>query len=351
MLEALVVAGVQAIAADDDHPMFLPHLNGVLNVYQPNADTVYKRATISPGGSYRLRGHRGSVHIAKIGALFPFEADGTIRAADYYDLNDLDVAVDGSFDVVLSPTRPAGHTGDWWQLDPKANALLLRQVAYDWADERDALVSIERLDGPATRPRPSASDLESRLRKLAPAAGDIALYLVDHVEKLRHEGYVNRFKIWDVVANHGGLFGQFYYECVYELADDEALVLETEVPDDFDYASLILTNHVFETTDWYNNHSSLNARQWQVDPDGRLRVVIAAQDPAVPNWLDTAGYPVGVIQGRWTDSTSTPLPSLRKVSVAQVRECLPVGTGTVTPQEREDTIRQRRAHYQQRVFW
>lgn len=25
-------------------------------------------------------------------------------------------------------------------------------------------------------------------------------------------GYVNRFKMWDVVATFGGLFGQFYYE-------------------------------------------------------------------------------------------------------------------------------------------
>jgi hypothetical protein len=156
---------------------------------------------------------------------------------------------------------------------------------------------------------------------------------------------------WDVVGGFGGLFGQFYYEGAYELADDEALIIETDYPETVDYASLILTNDVFETTDWYNNHSSLNGSQWRRDADGKLRVVVSAKDPGVHNWLDTSGYPTGVIQGRWTDSSSTPMPTATKVAFDEVARLLPPDTAKITPEERDRIIRDRRAAFQQRLLW
>ena len=73
---------------------------------------------------------------------------------------------------------------------------------------------------------------------------------VNHVEQLRQEGYINRLKIFDV-SQMGGLASQFYYEGAYELQDDEALIVEAKVPEVCLYRSLILTNDIYETTDWY----------------------------------------------------------------------------------------------------
>ncbi|QFU92527.1 hypothetical protein [Amycolatopsis sp. YIM 10] len=351
LLGALAARSIEAIAGDGDHPMFLPSLNVVLNVFQPNADTVYKTAHITPGGTYRLRGRAGSLRIAKIGSMAPPAADGSIQASSYYDLNSLKTDEDGTFDALLSPTRPEDHTGDWWELDPRANTLLLRQVAYDWSAERDPVIAVERVDAPPTRARPDAADLARRLQALAPGVDRTATLLIDHVPQLQREGYVNKFKVWDVVSNYGGLFGQFYYECAYELQDHEALLIESDYPETCEYASLILTNQIFETTDWYNNHSSLNGAQWRLDTDGKLRVVVSATDPGVPNWLDTAGYPTGVVQGRWTDCSSNPMPSARTVAVADVAKHLPADTPRVTKQQREQIIRDRRAWFQQRPLW
>jgi hypothetical protein len=114
---------------------------------------------------------------------------------------------------------------------------------------------------------------------------------------------------------------------------------------------VILTNELYETTDWYNNQASLNDSQSQPDPDGILRVVVSAKDPGVPNWLDTSGYPTGVIQGRWTECDSQPVPSVRKVPVDQVYRSLPTSTRHVTPQERDRILRDRRAAVQQRPLW
>jgi hypothetical protein len=85
--------------------------------------------------------------------------------------------------------------------------------------------------------------------------------------------------------------------------------------------------------------------------DDKLRVVVSAKDPGVANWLDTAGYSSGAIQGRWTDCDINPVPSIRKVSVADVARLLPPDTVKVTLAERERIIRDRRAVFQQRPLW
>ncbi|MET0240908.1 MAG: hypothetical protein ABW184_13540 [Sphingobium sp.] len=355
-LSAVAGASISALASDPDHPSFIPSLNNYITVGQPNADTNYRSVELTPGGSYRLRGRRGTmrqVRIAQAGPI-PKQTPGTVNLGAKrwatHDLNALKVDKDGRYDVILSPARPAGYTGDWWQLDPVSNRLLLRMVGSNWGHEVEPTLSIERIDAPAVRPRPAAAILEAKLRAIPTAAGFIAPLLVGQVEKLRQEGFVNKLKGSDF-ANMGGLLGQYYYEGAYELADDEALIVEAKLPDKCLYRSILLTNEIYETTDWYNNHSSLNDTQAKADADGMLRVVISARDPGVPNWLDTAGYPKGAIQGRWTECSSQPVPTVRKVALADVRKSLPAGTPTVTAEQREQIVRDRRAALQQRPLW
>ena len=356
-LEALGAQALSTVGADGDHPQFLPVIGQVWNTGQPNADTVYRAAKLTPGGTYRLRGRAGSMRMAVIaesGPRPPQPPGQTMPVVGpprpVHDLNKLKVDAKGNFDVVLSPTRPAGWLGDWWESVPTTNNLLMRFVGSNWGVEREPTVSIERLDVPPQRPRPSAETLEANLRALPQAVEFSTLMFGDHVDALRRQGFVNKVKIFDV-SQSGGLKGQFYYEGVYDLADDEALIVEAKAPTQCLYRSLILTNELYETIDWYNNHSSLNDAQAPVDKDGVLRIVVSARDPGVPNWLDTAGHPQGIIQGRWTECNAQPIPEVTKVKVADVRKHLPPETGTVTPKQREEIIRERRAALLQRAMW
>ena len=228
--------------------------------------------------------------------------------------------------------------------------LLVRLVGSDWGKEVEPTLSIERLDVRAARPRPAAATLEANLRSIPASAGFIAPLLVDRPQKLRAEGYVNKLKDVDF-SQMGGLAGQVYYEGVYELKDDEALIVETPLPERCTYRSLILTNEIYETIDWYNNSSSLNAAQAPADEDGVVRIVVSARDPGVRNWLDTAGYPTGVIQGRWMECSSKPVPTVRKVALADVRKSLPAATPPISAEARDQQIRDRRAALQQRPLW
>ena len=348
-LEALTSQGIDAIGGDADAPEFLPAIGFLLNVGQPNADTIYRTTRIDGAGSYRLRGKAGTLNQAMISQTVPRTAE-TGAGRTHIDLSKLKLDKQGRYDVLLSAVRPKGYKGEWWELRPAANRLMIRMVSADWGKEQAPTVAIERLDKPAGRPRRSAADLEKRLRALPQMVDTMALLFVDHVAKLRAEGYVNKVKVLDM-ASGGGLVGQFYYEGAYDLAADEALIVESEVPRGCRYRSLILTNDLYETTDWYNNHSSLNNAQAAPDKDGRLRIVIAGKDPGVPNWIDTAGHAQGLLQGRWMECESQPIPTLTKVKLAELRAALPTDTGTVTPAQRQTIIRERRAAQLQRPFW
>jgi hypothetical protein len=79
--------------------------------------------------------------------------------------------------------------------------------------------------------------------------------------------------------------------------------------------------------------------------------VVSANDPGVPNWLDTAGYNSGAIQGRWTACSANPIPSIQKVALADVRKYLPAETPMISAGQRDRLVRERRSQLQQRALW
>jgi hypothetical protein len=227
---------------------------------------------------------------------------------------------------------------------------MVRIVGCDWGVEREPRFGIARLDVDEAKGRPSAAALHHAFGEIPGIVGVCALAFPTHVEELRAEGHINALKIFDV-SQMSGLVGQFYYEGAYELADDEALISEVRVPASYRYWSIILTNDLYETTDWYNNQSSLNDTQGVVDGDGVFRTVISARDPGVHNWLDTSGYASGAIQGRWFEASERPMPTIRKVRLADVRQNLPADTRLVNPAERAIALRNRRIAAQMRKIW
>jgi hypothetical protein len=352
LLAATMRAVADAIVGDRAHPMFVPELNIALNLFQPNSDTIYKSALIEPGGSYRMRGERGSVKFMRMAQLGP----DTLRTGKHaptlidYDFDTLKLSPEGVFDVLISPERPQGHAGDWWSLHPKCEKLMIRFISYDWGVEREPRFGIDRLDVAPNRPRLSAQELARRFDELPTIIGNAATMLVRQVEALRNDGHINALKTVDF-SQMTGLARQSYYEGAYDLEGDEALYFEVAIPKQCGYWSLILTNEIYETTDWYNNQSSLNGAQAVLDPDGVFRAVISARDPGVHNWLDTAGNPKGAVQGRWLDCDERPLPIMRKVKFAEIRGLFPSDTRTVSAAAREAALRERRLRAQMRTIW
>jgi hypothetical protein len=360
MQSALIFSAFDSLAGDGDYPFFRPGNGFIFNFGQPNADTIYRLAKVTPGGTYRLRGKPGALRIAIIAQRGPFPCEPGGEAGQeqpgaslaHHDINALPVDAEGWFVVILSPVRPEGHDGEWWQLQPYTNKLWFRGVNADWRNTDVPTLSIERLDiPPGGRPRPSAEYLEEQLRWLGEAVTFYAGVEMAHIENMRQAGFINEKLTYYDTTEVVGLEGQFYFECAYELADDEALIVEAKIPPVCEYWSVMLTDEVFETIDWHNNHSSLNDTQARVDGDGVIRFVISARDPGVPNWLDTLGHPSGQFQGRWFRSEGATLPTARKVAFADIGKHLPADTPRVSPEERDRVLRERRKWLQQSRLW
>ena len=159
------------------------------------------------------------------------------------------------------------------------------------------------------------------------------------------------FNVFEPIRMKGALTKQVYWPACFQLEADEALIIETEIPKRAPYWNIQLNDPLFNAVEYVYRLSSLNAATAKISSDGKLRAVIALEDPGVPNWLDTAGYSSGAIQGRWFDASSAPIPQVRKVKVGSIRSELPADTPEVTPAQRDIAIRERRIKAQMRVIW
>src|SRR5690349_3852625 len=131
------------------------------------------------------------------------------------------------------------------------------------------------------------------------------------------------------LATGGGQSTNVYAGGVYELAADEALVIDVRVPVAPLYQGCHLANLWGESLDYANHQSSLNGFQTAWDDDGVAgqsgarcaRYVIAHRDPGVANWLDTTRLPVGFMTFRWTYATppaASPTVAVEKIAFDDV---------------------------------
>jgi hypothetical protein len=173
---------------------------------------------------------------------------------------------------------------------------------------------------------------------------------INRVAQLRAGGVVNRLTTVDYSAN-GGLDDQWYQEGCFDLADDDVLVVEARLPTGLRAFSLSLTDPCFSTIDWANAQSSLNRHQAVIDPDAVLRLVVAASDPGVQNWLDTTGHRSGVLQFRWSGCAVCPEVSVRVVASGSLDRELPTTVARVTAEQRAAAVRARQVGVQLRTYW
>jgi hypothetical protein len=338
------------VNADPSRPTFTPLWNYAYNYGGPNPDYAYMFTPVDPKGVYRISGFRGTSRFVEI----------TQQASDFTqpligkgpsptnDLDQLHLGKDGYFSVMLSAEKPAGYDGDWWPLAPTTAGLLMRKASYDWKGEVDPRIAIDRLD---ETPPLTPEQMAARFSNLKAWVATIIEYDINLTRYYREHHGVNTIKKSELMAKSDPFKGQIYLDGAFQIADDEALILETPVPKVCRYWQILLADNRFATVDWVNHQSSLNGYQARLDADGRFRAVIAAKDPGVPNWLDTGGETWGIIQMRWNRCSDAPEPVVKKVALKDVRNFLPPDTPVVTPAQRKDQLRSRREAAQLRQLW
>lgn len=337
-----------------DHPEFSPFENSVF-LAQPNPDAVYYYAPVDGAGVYRVIGERGDAPVAgfAIGNRIIGMAAEPGKGLGNYDIDDLHLDGDGRFDVVFSTERPHGHTGNWLPMPPETDFILVRQFSYDWGNERDVRLAIERIDAPPIKPAMSPDEIDRRLARLfGDYAGNLSRIAIAAVQRAHERGYVNRFNLtsFQELGNSRD-WPQAYFEAVFDIAEDEALILESELPEQRPYWNVQVVDPLWNQVEYVYRQTSLNGHQASVDSDGKFRAVLAHQDPGIHNWLDTGGNLYGMMIGRWYRCSDHPEPRLAKVKFADIRAHLPAGTPVVTAEARAEALRARRLGAQLRRKW
>jgi hypothetical protein len=337
--------------ADAEHPDWAPLWNPVFTL-QPNPDDIYVQSPIRGDLTYRVSGNRGTCRVLSF--TTQKAQSGTVdemprpNAHREYDDTDLGLKPGEDFEVVFSAERPAGYTGRWAQIDPEARYMYLRYRSYDWETEVDPVLSIECLDPVPPKPRLTPDEIVARIAEMAQFPG----------RKTRsytrmQNGVKERvgFNVFEPVRYEGALAKQVYWPACFQLDDDEALIIETELPKKRPYWNIQLNDPYFNALEYVYRLSSLNGHTAKISADGRFRAVIALKDPGVPNWLDPAGYNEGGIYGRWFDCDSSPTPIIKRVKLADLRDHLPADTPVVTPEQRAEELRRRVRACQRRRRW
>jgi hypothetical protein len=364
MYSELGAGYMQLVYASPEYPDFVPNWTQVFNNGgNLNPDNVYQFTPLDDDGVYKISGFRGSVHIVdmQIGAspLFAYgkanEQKSFGPSLANYDLDQMTIGTDGAFEFVLSAKRPAGYTGDWRALPPTGDHLLVRQLSYDWINEVDARLAIERLDRPAARPRQSAAEIKAALDQIpawterwvkmgiGPAEGEQGTWS-------ELWGTRDKIVLIDFTKDQGGRAAQLYIAGQFDLKPDEAMIVEM-TQGKCRFWNLHLGSELLNTLDFMNRQVSLNGFTAKPDPDGNYHLVISAQDPGVPNWLDNMGYKAGFIWGRLDTCERNATPTIKTVPLAELRNHLPAETPVVSAEQRDAAIRLRRKGAQLRRRW
>ena len=337
--------------ATPEHPDWAPLWNPVFTL-QPNPDDIYLYSPISGKYCYRVSGKRGTVKILSFTTQRHMSGmiDDISQIGGHNEIDDSDFSVDehGNIDILFSVEKPSGYAGDWAPIDPEATGMMVRLRSYDWLNEIDPKLAITCLDPVGPKPRLTPSAIRDRIKEMAkfPGRKTKSYYRLQNGVKDRVG-----FNVFEPIRMQGALAKQVYWPACFQLNHDEALIIETELPNKRPYWNIQLNDPYFNALEYVYRNSSINGHTAVVSEDGKFRAVIALTDPGVPNWLDPAGYNEGGIYGRWFDCDSNPTPTIKRVPLSELRQHLTTSTPAISPEQRAEELQLRVQACQMRKRW
>lgn len=345
-LQAQAAAFNLVIAPRSTHPAFYLHTFYEPNVYNwllSNPDFLMRVAFVDGARSFVVRGRRSNSRFLEIQTIRGFWGDPRMTQLANYDLDDFVAAADGRFEIGVGP-EPLPGIPNWIATDPSSanNTLLVRECFYDWQRESVSVLTIEPLDRASPLPLDEAElirrlDAARRMMRFA-----LDTYCGPFTSHVLGKGGINHFFVEDTSADDDGRSNPsaLYLPAVYDIADDEALIIELTIGD-ARYWSVQLGDVWLQATDWVYRQSSLNGHYARPDADGKTRVVLAARDPGVANWLDVGPHlkGVAVVRAYFVEDFAPPLTV--RVPLRELAGHLPDDTATVTADTRAEALYQR----------
>ncbi|GLY71296.1 DUF1214 domain-containing protein [Amycolatopsis taiwanensis] len=301
--------------ADPLHPYFTDALdpNMKCKIGADNPDNIYMRAAVSGKYRYRISGTRGTVPLLTFGSKANrYHIDGTMASTGELHCDDIPVEEDGRFSFIASKDKPA--SGAWLPLADDTTNITGRQSFQDRKSETPAEVRIELLDDPGAAepldPDRFARQLELTTQFVKGTASTFAGWTRMFMQR------PNELPDWgqDFFQRAGGDPTIFYLHGYWKLADDEAWVIETDVPD-CEYWNFVLQNWWMESLDHDRMNTYINNHTGELNDDGTLTIVVSAKNPGFGNWITTGFHQEGTALMRWVKAKDHPLPRCKVIKI------------------------------------
>jgi hypothetical protein len=353
LMEALAMAYTFAVAPRMEQPRLQTNTGWFADMFtlgQNGPDLFYCLTFLDGQQEYRLTGNVGASPLMLFQVLNHLSGHPDSRAIGNYDFADFVIAPDGTFEVVISARE---QPGNWIRLDPacdrhfilvrrfmghpsdKAPVMLLTRTSqidanhYD-AEEFDEAVMARRIDAATAFLKYLIHDFNVQLFAAYSKVGG---------------GYNNMAFLPGTVTSQVGSPSSNYAMAVFNLAEDEALIVKLDPLPDGIYWGFQLGDVWSRSLNFTQRQTSLNMSSVSVDEDGACRVVVAHQDPGVANWLDTTGRGQGTVVFRNYKTSSQPVPTTMKVKFADLATCLPPSTARISRADRARALEARRLAY------
>lgn len=318
-----------ALLDEPEAPMVMTFdlVPGLTKIGGNSPDADYFNFNVNSYFQYRLRGQRGLAPFFSIQSQAMRVDPETQKPGMYLSglITDdqLQVDSDGNFEVLVSTEKPADYTGNWLALDNNSFCAVVRQYHHDREKEPELKFTVEVLNPLPEVPVLNDFVVTKRLALLA----NFSKFWFDArkwYEESLDDSTLNRF----LIAEKGdesrsqdlALAADVQYEVGrWQLAEDEALVVEGTPPDSV-YWIFQLCDRWMETADFRRRRVFRNNSQITLNADGTYRIVVAAKDPGVPNWVDNGGRAEGYMSFRWSPTKNKfKAPSAKVVKVDSLR--------------------------------
>ncbi len=318
-LSRLVRAGLESFMeyADPKAPVLRRVAHETIKLGSDNPDNHYQNAVISGEYDYRISGTRGSVHYLGFGSQKGhYGQGGQMPTTGYVEGKDLEIGKDGRFELIVSASPKPGN---WLPMERESTMVIVRQTFQDRSSEVPAELTIERIGGDGIPSPVTAESVDHALNMASTLVAGASMLFAKWARDFQR--HVNELPQFDpaVSTAAGGDPNIIYYHSYWRLGPDEALLIEADPPE-CDSWNFQLDNHWLESLDYRYFRIHVNKHTAQYENDGSVRIVVAHEDPGLPNWINTVGHGCGAMSFRWIRATAHPQPRTRVVKLAELQQ-------------------------------